>query len=548
MTPDTRATTTTGLPPDNMPDLPLGGNTFLEDPTLSTGVERFGGGFATGDLTDLGAWLATEEAVELAVDANRYPPVLETHDRWGRRQDVVRFHPSYHRLMERAVAAGVHSMPWEQGAPEGAHVARAAAMHLISRNEQGHGCPISMTYAVAPALAANQDALDEWLPRVTTRSYDPSFRPATEKSGALFGMAMTERQGGSDVRANVTTATPTGGDTYRIDGHKYFCSAPMNDAFLILAQAPGGLTCFLLPRWTPDGERNGFHVERLKDKLGNRSNASSEVTFEDAWARRVGDEGRGVPTIIEMVNSTRLDCVIGASAIVREAVTQAVHHARHRATFGRTLVDHPLMTNVLADLVLESEAAMWTMLRLAASFDRPEEDPLRRILTPLAKFWVTKRCPIVTNEALECLGGAGYVEESPMARLFRESPLNAIWEGSGNVIALDTLRALRTAPGSAEALAHELEWSRGRHEALDPAIDRAAVLLADDGPRDEASARRLVRDLALTTQASILVREAEEVVADAFIRSRLADGHGGVLGTLPPGLDLEAIVAVAPTR
>ena len=534
--------------PDNMPEPLVGGNTFSTDATLAAGVERFGAGFAANDLTTLGAWLGSEEAIGLGVEANRNPPELRAHDRWGRRLDVVDFHPAYHALMERAVGAGVHSLPWEDGAPDGAHVARAAAMHLISRNEQGHGCPISMTYAVAPALRANEDAFDEWLPRFTTRSYDPSFRPADQKSGALFGMAMTERQGGSDVRANVTTAAPAGGDVYRIDGHKYFCSAPMNDAFLVLAQAPGGLTCFLLPRWTPDGEVNGFRIERLKDKLGNRSNASSEVSFEDAWAVRVGDEGRGVPTIIEMVNATRLDCVIGSTAIVREAVAQAAHHTRSRATFGRTLVDHPLMGNVLADLVLESEAMLWSMLRLAATFDRPEEDPLRRILTPLWKFWVTKRCPVVTGEALECLGGLGYVEDSPMPRLFRESPLNAIWEGSGNVIALDTLRALRTSPGSAEALIAELEWSAGRHEALDPAIERAKDLLADDGPRDEAGTRRLVRDLALTAQAAVLVREADELVADAFIRSRLADGHGGVLGTLPPGIDLEALVALAPAR
>ncbi|MEX1288266.1 MAG: acyl-CoA dehydrogenase family protein [Acidimicrobiia bacterium] len=532
----------------NLPDLLLGGNTFTDDPTLSRGVERFGGGHATAELTTLGGWLGSDEAVALGIAANRFEPELATHDRWGRRLDVVDFHPAYHALMGRAVAAGIHSSPWEDGAPEGAHVARAAGMFLISRNEQGHGCPISMTYAVAPSLAANPDAVAEWLPKVTTRSYDPSFAPATEKAGALFGMAMTERQGGSDVRANVTTATPAGGDVYRLDGHKHFCSAPMNDAFLVLAQAPGGLTCFLLPRWTPDGEVNGFRIERLKDKLGNRSNASSEVSFEAAWALRIGDEGRGVPTIIEMVNGTRLDCVIGAAAIMRESVAQALHHARNRATFGRVLIDHPLMANVLADLVLESEAATWLMLRLAATFDRPEEDALRRILTPLAKFWVTKRCPIMVNEALECLGGAGYVEESPMPRLFRESPLNAIWEGSGNVIALDTLRALRTSPGSADALLEELEWSRGRHEALDPAIDRAKWLLAEDGPRDEAGARRLVRDLALTVQAAVLIREADDAVADAFTRSRLADGHGGVLGTLPAGLDLDGVLAVAPRR
>lgn len=533
---------------ENMPDPLVGGNTFGDDPTLRDGLERFGGGFAADDLTTLGGWLGGEEAIGLGVDANRFPPELRSHDRWGRRLDVVDFHPAYHALMERSVGAGVHSSPWEPDAPEGAHVARAAAMHLISRNEQGHGCPISMTYAVVPALRASAAAYDEWVPRVTTRTYDASFAPVAEKGGALFGMAMTERQGGSDVRANVTTAVPAGGGVYRVDGHKYFCSAPMNDAFLILAQAPGGLTCFLLPRWTPDDAVNGLRIERLKDKLGNRSNASSEVSFEDAWAVRVGDEGRGVPTIIEMVNSTRLDCVIGSSAIVREAVAQAVHHTRNRATFGRTLVDHPLMTNVLADLVLESEAMLWSMLRLAASFDRPEEDALRRILTPLWKFWVTKRCPIVTNEALECLGGAGYVEESPMPRLFRESPLNAIWEGSGNVIALDTLRALRTSPGSAEALVGELEWSEGRHEALDPAIARAKAVLADDGPRSEAGARRLVRDLALTAQAAVLVREADDAVADAFIRSRLADGHGGVLGTLDDALDLGAVLDAAPAR
>ena len=532
----------------NLPNRLVGGNTYLDDATLVAGVERFGGGPVHDDLAGIGAWQASAEAVEAGILANRFPPELHTHDRWGHRRDVVEFHPAYHLLMERAVAAGTHVLPWEPTAPGGAHVARAAAMFLLSRNEQGHGCPISMTYAVAPALEANPAVRDEWMPRVTSRRYDPSFAPADDKTGALFGMAMTERQGGSDVRANVTTATPIGGDHYRLDGHKYFCSAPMNDAFLVLAQAPGGLTCFLLPRWVPDGTVNGFRIERLKDKLGNRSNASSEVSFERAWAVRVGDEGRGVATIIEMVNGTRLDCVIGSAAIMREAVAQAVHHTRHRSAFGRVLVDHPLMTNVLADLVLESEAATWLMLRLAATFDRPEEDALRRILTPLAKFWVTKRCPMVVGEALECLGGLGYVEESPMPRLFRESPLNAIWEGSGNVIALDTLRALRTSPGSAAALADELAWSRGHHEDLDRAIERSLAVLGDDGPREEASARRLVRDLALTTQAAILVREADPAVADAFVRSRLADGHGGVLGTLDKVIDLAALVELAPAR
>ncbi len=528
---------------ENLPEPLTGGNTYLDDPGLVSGVARFGGGHAHDHLADVGAWHASPAGIEAAVAANRFPPELRSHDRWGRRVDVVEYHPAYHTLMGRAVAAGTHAAPWEAGAPEGAHVARAAGMFLLSRNEQGHGCPISMTYAVAPALRAAPDLYDEWQPRVATRSYDPTFAPAGTKVGALFGMAMTERQGGSDVRANTTTAQRLGGDQYRIDGHKYFCSAPMNDAFLVLAQAPDGLTCFLLPRWLPDDTPNEFRIERLKDKLGNRSNASAEVSFEGAWARRVGDEGRGVATIIEMVNVTRLDCVIGSAAIMREAVAQALHHTRHRAAFGRRLVDQPLMTNVLADLVLESEAAMWLMLRLAATFDH--DDPLRRVLTPVAKYWVTKRCPGLVGEALECLGGLGYVEDSPMPRLYRESPVNAIWEGSGNVIALDTLRALRG--GNVEALAAELDQSRGRHDGLDPAIDAVLSDLTGDTLGDEASARRLVRRLALTLQAAILVREAEWVVADAFVRSRIVEPWTG-WGELAPGIDAQRVIGAAPGR
>jgi len=515
-------------------------NLYAHDLTLRAGVGRYHGAWADTGLDRLGDELSRPESWRLGHDANRHGPELRTHDRYGERIDQVVFHPAWHALMDRSIKAGLHAAPWADDRP-GAHVARAAGFFLTSQVEAGHGCPISMTYSVLPALRLQPDVAARWDAGLTATSYDPSFAPPDEKLGLLVGMGMTERQGGSDVRANVTTATPSA-DGYRINGHKWFCSAPMNDAFLVLAQAPGGLSCFLLPRWTPEATVNGFHIMRLKDKLGNRSNASAEVEFVDAYADLIGEEGAGVRTILEMVNHTRLDCVIGSASGMRQAVTQAVHHATHRSAFGRRLVDQPLMVNVLADLVVESEAATLLMLRLAAEFDTPT--PLRRLATPVAKYWVCKRLPPVVAEALECLGGNGYVEESILPRLFRESPVNSIWEGSGNVIALDALRALDRSPDTADALVDELQLGRGEHPDLDRSIDRVGRLLAHpDDP--EVHARRITELLALTLQGSLLVRYATPAQADAFCSSRLGNDWGRVFGTLPSRMDLRGIVAGA---
>lgn len=520
-------------------------NPYTSDATLRSGLHRYGAAWAETEVEAYGSLIGSSEAIEWGYEANRSTPQLHTHDRFGNRSDTVTFHPAWHRLMTESVAAGLHSLPWS-GARSGGHLARAAMFFLASQIEAGHCCPISMTYSVVPALAHEPSLAAVWLPRIMSRQYDPTFAPPETKSGALFGMGMTEKQGGSDVRANITTATPLAAEgEYLIDGHKWFCSAPMNDAFLVLAQAPAGLTCFLLPRWTPDGTVNGFHIQRLKDKLGNRSNASSEVEFSSAWAQRVGDEGRGIPTIIEMVQHTRLDCVIGSAAHMRQATAQAVHHTRHRATFGRLLIDHPLMRNVLADLVIESEAATLLMLRLAAAFDEPKDSSFRRLATPVAKYWVCKRAPTHVAEALECLGGGGYVEESMMPRLFRESPLNSIWEGSGNIICLDVLRALGRHPEAAEAFMAELDIARGEDRRLDEARDRVGRLLAHpDDP--ELAARRITETLALALQASLMVRYSSPEAADAFCATRL-DGDGGrAFGTLPSAAPMDKILELAP--
>jgi putative acyl-CoA dehydrogenase len=403
-------------------------------------------------------------------------------------------------------------------------------------------CPISMTYSVVPALRSAPAVAAEWEPRLVSRAYDETNRPAAEKSGATCGMALTEKQGGSDVRANTTRAR-VDGDGYRLDGHKWFCSAPMSDGFLMLAQASGGLSCFWVPRWTPDGMRNPIAIQRLKDKLGDRSNASSEIELSDAWGVLVGDEGRGVPTIIEMVNHTRLDCSLGSAAIMRQGVAQATWHAHHRHAFGRALDDQPLMERVLADLALESEAATAAVLRLARAFDRAGDDGheahLRRLATPIVKYWTCKRAPVHAAEVLECLGGAGYVEESGLPRLFRQSPLNGVWEGSGNVICLDVLRALGRAPESLDAYFDEVALAAGGDRRLD---DAAASLRDDLRDLDERDARRLVGELALVFQASLLVRHAPPAVSDAFVASRLAGGNGRAFGTLPRDVDARAIV------
>ncbi|MFF4188725.1 acyl-CoA dehydrogenase family protein [Streptomyces sp. NPDC001691] len=492
------------------------------------------------ELAVLGRSAGSAQAQEWGVLANENPPKLRTHDRYGNRVDEVEFHPSWHRLLGKAVSAGLTDA-W--GRPAG-HVRRAAGFLVWTQAEGGHGCPVSMTHAAVPALRTDPELAAEWEPRLTSHVYEEGLRPAAEKGGVLFGMGMTEKQGGSDVRANTTSAAPLSADgEYVLTGHKWFCSAPMSDGFLVLAQAPGGLTCFLVPRVLADGTRNAFAIQRLKDKLGNKSNASGEVEFDGTWARRVGEEGRGVRTIIEMVAATRLDCVVGSAAIMRQAVAQAVHHASYRSAFGGLLIDKPLMRNVLADLALESEAATTLALRLAAAYDADteEERAFLRLAVPAAKYWVTKRCTPVAGEALECLGGNGYVEESGMPRLLREAPLNSIWEGSGNVQALDVLRALQREPQAINAFLQEVGKARGADHRLDGAIKDLLTELADlDGI--EARARRLVERMALVLQGSLLVRWAPPEVADAFCASRLGGDWGAAFGTLPHTLDLASVV------
>jgi putative acyl-CoA dehydrogenase len=527
-------------------------NLYLSDPVLDTAVAREGGKDSRDVLIDFGATAGSAEYYRWAAEANRNGPRLVTHDRFGHRVDVVDFHPAWHSLMETAVSNGHHSLPWEDDPPEGAHVTRAALTYMSGQVESGHNCPISMTYSVAPALRATPEVARLWMPGIVSRSYDPSFQPASAKSGLLMGMGMTEKQGGSDVRANTTMAKPANGGgpgaEYHITGHKWFTSAPMCDAFLILAQAPGGLSCFLLARWTPEGSLNQFRIQRLKDKLGNRSNASSEVEFEGASAVLIGEEGRGVPTIIEMVNGTRLDCVIGSVALMRQAVSQAAWHVAHREAFGSKLIDKPLMQNVMADLELETEAATLIMTRLAGAFDRADADPseaaMKRIALPIAKYWVTKRTSETVREALECLGGNGYVEESIMPRLYRESPLNAIWEGSGNVIALDVLRAASRSPDSLQMFLVELEQASGMDDRLDVAIAEAHAAI-DHAGNLEGAARRIVEQLATTWAGTLLARLGDEAVFDAYASTRLTGDHGSLFGTLPSGAPIGELSARA---
>lgn len=522
----------------------VGYDVFSADRALVEAVERHVAperlGEVTEELVGLGRTAGSAQVQEWGVLANENPPALRTHDRYGNRLDEVDFHPSWHRLLGKGVSAGL-TAAWTR--PAG-HVRRAAAFVVWTQVEAGNGCPLSMTHAAVPALRTDPALAAEWEPRLTSMIYDRELRPAAQKAGVLFGMGMTEKQGGSDVRANTTGARPLAEDgTYELRGHKWFCSAPMSDGFLVLAQAPGGLTCFLVPRVLADGTRNVFRIQRLKDKLGNRSNASGEVEFDGTWARRVGEEGRGVRTIIEMVAATRLDCVLGAAALMRQAVAQAVHHAWHREAFGSLLVDKALMRNVLADLALESEAATALGLRLAAAYDDggEQERALLRLAVPAAKYWVTKRCTPLVAEASECLGGNGYVEESGMPRLLRESPLNSIWEGAGNVQALDALRALGREPQAIDAFLREVGTTRGADHRLDGAVKNLLTELADlDGA--EGRARRLVERMALVLQGSLLVRYAPPAVADAFCASRLGGDWGAAFGTLPHTLDLASVV------
>jgi len=533
----------------NQPPPLAGYDLYDSDPVLGEALHREGAAWADDRVRALGVLAGGPEAIAWGEAADANPPRLRTHDRHGRRIDEVDFHPAWHRLLGTAVSSGLHAAPWRDPRP-GAQVARAAGFYLWTQVEAGHGCPVSMTFAAVPALrAAAPDLARVWEPKLTAPVYEPGLAPVAAKAGALCGMAMTEKQGGSDVRANTTTAAPTTDDgVWLLTGHKWFCSAPMSDAFLVLAQAPAGLSCFLVPRVLPDGARNRFHLQRLKDKLGNRANASAEVELDGAAAWPVGEPGRGLAAILEMVNHTRLDCVVGSAALMRQAVAQASHHAAHRSAFGRRLADQPLMANVLADLAVESEAATLLAMRVAGAFDRADGDPaeaaFRRLATAVAKYWVCKRAPAVAAEALECLGGNGYVEESGMPRLYREAPLNSIWEGAGNINSLDVLRVLARQPEGLAALLDELAPAR----AAEPRLERAAAALerelgaAADPVGLQAGARRLVERLAVLLQAALLVGHGHPAVADAFCASRVAGDRGAAFGTLPPGLDLAAIV------
>jgi len=529
-----------------------GYNLFLSDKTLLDAVNREGGSWAVEHISELGQLLGTEEAQTWGVQANENTPVLHALDRNGNRRDEVIFHPAWHRLMKTSIGNRLHSLPWLEKR-KGAHVARAALMMITVQNEAGHTCPVSMTFSGLATLRSEPALVREWEPRMLSSAYDARFIPAQDKRGVLLGMGMTEKQGGSDVRANTSRAQRIGNSReYLITGHKWFCSAPMCDAFLILAQAEKGLSCFFLPRWTPSGEKNKFFIQRLKDKMGNRSNASSEVEFVDAWAHLVGEEGRGVSTIIEMVNHTRLDCAIASAGLMRQALVQALHYCCYRKAFGKLLIDQPLMRNVLADLAVESEAATQLVMRLAAAFDARESDEHERafcrIATAFSKFWLCKRSPVHVGEALECLGGNGYVEDSGMPRLYCEAPLYGIWEGSGNVICLDILRALAREPATMDAVLQELRSARGSDSYLDAYLERTEADLTaclkqglkNGGGEAEVQARRLAEKLALALQGSLVVRHSPAALSTAFITSRIKGDHGRNLGTLSSDVNLSS--------
>ncbi|HJE28679.1 MAG TPA: acyl-CoA dehydrogenase family protein [Pseudomonas nitrititolerans] len=521
-----------------------GANLYRLDVPLQEWVRRYQGGWAEARLDAYGA-LAGGPLMMAGFLANENKPLFRSHDRYGHRIDQVDFHPAYHQLMQAAIEHGIPSLPWTDPRP-GAHVARAGLMYLHNQAEAGSSCPLTMTFASVPALKLQPDVAAKWLPKVLATEYDPRNVPVGDKRGATIGMAMTEKQGGTDVRANTTRAWPVGaggpGQPYELVGHKWFCSAPMCDAFLTLAQTDKGLSCFLLPRHRPDGSRNQFYIQRLKDKLGNQANASSEVEFRGALAWMIGEEGRGVPTIIEMVALTRFDCMIGSSSLMRQALSQATHHCAHRNVGGRPLIEQPLMQNVLADLALESEAALALTMRMASALDHaddPHEAGFARLVTAIGKYWICKRAPAMINEAQECLGGAGYVEDSILPRLYREAPVNSIWEGSGNVQCLDVLRALSKEPGIVEMLFAELGDGAGDRQ-LQAHINKLQQQFAD---KDDIQyrARQLTEDVAVALQAKLLLEAGNNTVSDAFIASRLQD-HGRVYGTLPRGLDVRALV------
>lgn len=537
----------------NQPPAFEGVNLWASDRALRSAVAREGGAAHADALHGFGARAGSAEVTGWGFEANRARPELLTFDRYGQRVDEVRYHPSYHRLMALAIEAGMPSVAWTEAGSGSGHVAHAAYEFMMAQAEPGVCCPLSMTYAVVPALRHEPALAEALVPKLSARAYDPEFKPMTEKAGLTMGMAMTEKQGGSDVRANTTQAHRLGSsDTdYELVGHKWFCSAPMSDAFLTLAQAPGGLTCLFVPRWRPDGTRNPFFIQRLKDKLGDHANASSEIEYAGTYARRVGEEGRGVRTIIEMVHHTRLDCIVMPAGMLRQAVANACWHAQHRAAFGAKLIDQPLMREVLADLIVESEAATALAMRVARSFDEAGHDgavgeqarAYSRLATPVAKYWLNKRLPEAVYEAMECHGGAGYIEESVMPRLFRQSPLNSIWEGSGNVICLDVLRAMGREPSCVAAVLEELNASRGgdpRYDAFVAALEDRFARVGRE-PVHPREARQLCERLGLALQAAVLVRHGEPAVADAFCAGRL-EGEGRCYGTLPAGVDIDALL------
>ena len=533
---------------DNQPRVLEGFNAFDTDPMLQAAVAHYGAGWAQPLLSAHGA-VAGSELLEQGRLANENPPKLKAFDRFGHRIDEVEFHPAYHRCMTLAMEHGLHAFAWWHADRPAAHVARSAITYQHAQFEAGTGCPLTMTYAAIPALRHSPELAKVWEPRLTSRQYDPRVLPAAEKRGCTIGMGMTEKQGGSDVRSNTTTAVaqPDGG--YTLVGHKWFLSAPMCDAWLVLAQAPAGITCFLLPKILDDGRRNRIHIQRLKDKLGDRSNASSEVEFQNAVGWRVGDEGRGVPTILEMVALTRLDCMVASAGLMRQATVQAIHHCRHRSAFGRPLIAQPLMQNVLNDLVIENDGHLALAMRVAQAVDQEPNNAVQaafaRIATAIGKYWICRRAPSVVNEAQECLGGAGYVEESLLPRLYRQAPLNSIWEGSGNVQCLDVLRALSRAPETRDALFTELMGVQGMDSDLDREL-AALPHLFDDAATLESRSRHMVERVALALEAACLLR-MNHPGATAFIRSRIAREHGLALGTLPvEWVSVQAIEASFP--
>ncbi|MFV0319731.1 MAG: acyl-CoA dehydrogenase family protein [Microbacterium sp.] len=539
---------------ENQPPWHTDSNEYELNAPLRGAVAAFGGGWADDELSATGAHVGSLDFQRDAYLANVHTPVAHSHDRWGFRLDEVEYDPSYHRVIAAAIARGAHTSAWAHPRP-GASVARAATFMLFAQVEPGHACPVSMTHAAVASLQAVPGIAAEWLPRMYARTYEPRLLPDDQKPSALIGMAMTEKQGGSDVRANLTTAVHLGGNAYQLSGHKWFCSAPMSDGFLVLARARSGsidqgLTCFFVPRVLTHGTRNVFRIQRLKDKLGNRSNASAEIEFDGTVGHLVGEPGRGVRAIIEMVQRTRLDCVLGTAAGMRQSVAEALWHARGREAFGALLVDQPAMAGVLADLALEAEAAMLTGMRLAQAFESDASDQdaaFRRLATPVSKYWVCKRGPGHAYEAMECLGGNGYVEDFPLAMRYREQPVMAIWEGAGNVIALDVLRALTREPEAAAAFAAELEPTQGASALLDAHVSRTLRLLGElvhmDPADAQASARRVTEALALGLQASLMLRHAPGAAADAFIATRLGGDRSALYGALPAGADAAGILA-----